>query len=169
MCVLTGFSIMTASFVIYEVQEHHTGSKRLQHISGISETFYWIINFFYDMVQDGILQYTQSGNLSEWCGSICLTQSTPDYFLGHWREKSEKDYFSLEFHKFYYLMKLPFGNVMKYFILNIFIKQHDWQEVCDKLFFSDKKLRKKLPCEYNKYINIIKIILKIRKISKKNT
>ncbi|XP_052004328.1 uncharacterized protein abca12 [Xyrauchen texanus] len=49
LCVLTGYSIMTASFVIYEVQEHHTGSKRLQQISGISETFYWIINFFYDM------------------------------------------------------------------------------------------------------------------------
>lgn len=53
LCVLTGYSIMTASFVIYEVQEHHTGSKRLQQISGISEPFYWIINFFYDMV----LQY----------------------------------------------------------------------------------------------------------------
>ncbi|XP_072542326.1 glucosylceramide transporter ABCA12 [Salminus brasiliensis] len=49
LCVLTGYSIMTASFVIYEVQEHHTGSKRLQHISGISEPFYWTINFFYDM------------------------------------------------------------------------------------------------------------------------
>uniref|UniRef100_A0A9J7YRV5 ATP-binding cassette, sub-family A (ABC1), member 12 n=1 Tax=Cyprinus carpio carpio TaxID=630221 RepID=A0A9J7YRV5_CYPCA len=48
-CVLTGYSIMTASFVIYEVHEHHTGSKRLQQISGISEPFYWIINFFYDM------------------------------------------------------------------------------------------------------------------------
>lgn len=54
-CMLTGFSIMTASFVIYEVQEHHTGSKRLQHISGISETFYWTVNFFYDMVRDSIL------------------------------------------------------------------------------------------------------------------
>ncbi|TSW62345.1 ATP-binding cassette sub-family A member 12 [Bagarius yarrelli] len=52
MCILTGFSIMTASFVIYEVHEHHTGSKRLQHISGISEPFYWIVNFFYDMVGD---------------------------------------------------------------------------------------------------------------------
>ncbi|XP_062861801.1 glucosylceramide transporter ABCA12 [Trichomycterus rosablanca] len=49
LCILTGFSIMTASFVIYEVQEHHSGSKRLQHISGISEPFYWIVNFFYDM------------------------------------------------------------------------------------------------------------------------
>ncbi|XP_065108171.1 uncharacterized protein abca12 [Paramisgurnus dabryanus] len=49
LCVLTGYSIMTASFVIYEVQEHHSGSKRLQQISGISEPFYWILNFFYDM------------------------------------------------------------------------------------------------------------------------
>ncbi|XP_030643482.1 ATP-binding cassette sub-family A member 12 [Chanos chanos] len=49
MCMLTGYSIMTASFVIYEVQEHHSGSKRLQHISGISEPFYWVINFLYDM------------------------------------------------------------------------------------------------------------------------
>ncbi|KAI1885293.1 hypothetical protein AGOR_G00218660 [Albula goreensis] len=47
--VLTGYSIMTASFVIYEVQEHHSGSKRLQHISGIGEPFYWAINFLYDM------------------------------------------------------------------------------------------------------------------------
>ncbi|KAG7463948.1 hypothetical protein MATL_G00182090 [Megalops atlanticus] len=49
LCVLAGYSIMTASFVIYEVQEHHSGSKRLQHISGIGEPFYWAINFFYDM------------------------------------------------------------------------------------------------------------------------
>uniref|UniRef100_A0A3B3UCG3 ATP binding cassette subfamily A member 12 n=1 Tax=Poecilia latipinna TaxID=48699 RepID=A0A3B3UCG3_9TELE len=50
MCVLTGFSIATASFAIYEVSEHHSGSKRLQHIGGISEPFYWAVNFFYDMV-----------------------------------------------------------------------------------------------------------------------
>ncbi|XP_042350102.1 glucosylceramide transporter ABCA12 [Plectropomus leopardus] len=49
MCVLTGYSITTASFAIYEVSEHHSGSKRLQHISGISEPFYWAVNFFYDM------------------------------------------------------------------------------------------------------------------------
>ncbi|XP_062389786.1 uncharacterized protein abca12 isoform X5 [Sardina pilchardus] len=49
LCILTGFSIMTASFVVYEVQEHHSGSKRLQHISGISEPFYWTVNFLYDM------------------------------------------------------------------------------------------------------------------------
>uniref|UniRef100_A0A673B806 ATP-binding cassette, sub-family A (ABC1), member 12 n=1 Tax=Sphaeramia orbicularis TaxID=375764 RepID=A0A673B806_9TELE len=49
MCVLTGYSITTASFAIYEVNEHHTGSKRLQHIAGISEPLYWAVNFFYDM------------------------------------------------------------------------------------------------------------------------
>lgn len=50
MCVLTGYSITTASFAIYEVNEHHSGSKQLQHISGISEPLYWAVNFFYDMV-----------------------------------------------------------------------------------------------------------------------
>ncbi|XP_015235444.1 PREDICTED: ATP-binding cassette sub-family A member 12 [Cyprinodon variegatus] len=50
MCILTGFSITTASFAIYEVSEHRSGSKRLQHIAGISEPFYWAVNFFYDMV-----------------------------------------------------------------------------------------------------------------------
>ncbi|XP_051259485.1 uncharacterized protein abca12 isoform X8 [Dicentrarchus labrax] len=50
MCVLTGYSITTASFAIYEVNEHHSGSKRLQHIAGISEPFYWAVNYFYDMV-----------------------------------------------------------------------------------------------------------------------
>ncbi|XP_039611267.1 ATP-binding cassette sub-family A member 13 isoform X2 [Polypterus senegalus] len=49
LCVLTGYSIMTASFVIYEVKEQQTGCMLLQNISGIGEMFYWLINFFYDM------------------------------------------------------------------------------------------------------------------------
>uniref|UniRef100_A0A3Q1B3N0 ABC transporter domain-containing protein n=1 Tax=Amphiprion ocellaris TaxID=80972 RepID=A0A3Q1B3N0_AMPOC len=49
-CVLAGFSITTASFAIYVVHEHHSGSKRLQHIAGISEPLYWAVNFFYDMI-----------------------------------------------------------------------------------------------------------------------
>lgn len=53
-CVMTGYSITTASFAIYEVSEHHSGSKRLQHIAGISEPFYWAVNFFYDMVTSSI-------------------------------------------------------------------------------------------------------------------
>ncbi|KAJ0005860.1 hypothetical protein NQD34_015754 [Periophthalmus magnuspinnatus] len=50
LCILAGYSITTASFAIYEVNEHHSGSKRLQHIAGVSEPFYWAVNFFYDMV-----------------------------------------------------------------------------------------------------------------------
>lgn len=50
MCVLAGYSITTSSFAIYEVNEHHSGSKRLQLIAGVSEPFYWAVNFFYDMV-----------------------------------------------------------------------------------------------------------------------
>ncbi|XP_054642461.1 uncharacterized protein abca12 isoform X2 [Dunckerocampus dactyliophorus] len=49
-CVLTGYSITTASFAVYVVTEHHNGSKRMQHIAGISEPFYWAINFLYDMM-----------------------------------------------------------------------------------------------------------------------
>lgn len=49
-CMLTGFSITTASFAIYEVNEHHSGLKRLQHIAGIAEPLYWTVNFLYDMV-----------------------------------------------------------------------------------------------------------------------
>ncbi|XP_019750907.1 uncharacterized protein abca12 [Hippocampus comes] len=49
-CVVTGYSITTASFSIYVVGEHHSGSKRLQHIAGISEPFYWAVNFLYDMI-----------------------------------------------------------------------------------------------------------------------
>ncbi|KAJ3592037.1 hypothetical protein NHX12_007167 [Muraenolepis orangiensis] len=50
LCVLTGYAIMTSSFAVYEVYEHHSGAKRLQHISGVGEPLYWIVNFFYDMV-----------------------------------------------------------------------------------------------------------------------
>ncbi|XP_061143427.1 glucosylceramide transporter ABCA12 [Syngnathus typhle] len=50
LCVITGYSITTASFAIYVVKEHHSGSKRLQHIAGINEPFYWTINFLYDMI-----------------------------------------------------------------------------------------------------------------------
>ncbi|XP_076025938.1 uncharacterized protein abca12 [Genypterus blacodes] len=50
MCVITGYAITTASFAVYEVHEHHSSSKRLQHIAGISESLYWTFNFFYDML-----------------------------------------------------------------------------------------------------------------------
>ncbi|XP_063256168.1 glucosylceramide transporter ABCA12 [Prinia subflava] len=50
MSVLVGYSITTASFVLYMVKEHQTKAKQLQHISGIGVTTYWVTNFIYDLV-----------------------------------------------------------------------------------------------------------------------
>ncbi|XP_032301868.1 ATP-binding cassette sub-family A member 12 [Coturnix japonica] len=50
MSVLVGYSITTASFVLYVVKEHQTKAKQLQHISGIGMTSYWLTNFVYDLV-----------------------------------------------------------------------------------------------------------------------
>ncbi|XP_030309992.1 ATP-binding cassette sub-family A member 12 [Calypte anna] len=50
MSVLVGYSITTASFVLYVVKEHQTKAKQLQHISGIGMTTYWVTNFVYDLV-----------------------------------------------------------------------------------------------------------------------
>lgn len=50
LCILLGYSIMTSSFVIYIVKEYHSGAKQLQHISGLREPFYWLINFIFDIV-----------------------------------------------------------------------------------------------------------------------
>ncbi|KAH0621712.1 hypothetical protein JD844_023309 [Phrynosoma platyrhinos] len=50
MCVLAGYSITTASFVLYVVKEHQTKAKQLQHISGIGVKSYWVTNFIYDLV-----------------------------------------------------------------------------------------------------------------------
>nr|XP_006127456.1 ATP-binding cassette sub-family A member 12 [Pelodiscus sinensis] len=49
MSILIGYSITTASFVLYVVKEHQTKAKQLQHISGISVTIYWVTNFIYDL------------------------------------------------------------------------------------------------------------------------
>ncbi|XP_053233210.1 glucosylceramide transporter ABCA12 [Podarcis raffonei] len=50
MSVLIGYSITTASFVLYVVKEHQTKAKQLQHISGMGVTSYWVTNFIYDLV-----------------------------------------------------------------------------------------------------------------------
>ncbi|KAM6349075.1 glucosylceramide transporter ABCA12 [Alca torda] len=50
MSVLVGYSITTASFVLYVVKEHQTKAKQLQHISGLGMTSYWVTNFVYDLV-----------------------------------------------------------------------------------------------------------------------
>lgn len=66
-CIMTGYSITIASFAIYEVNEHHNGSKRLQHIAGVSEPFYWIVNFLYDMVTSGHLTNPNQHLTNYWC------------------------------------------------------------------------------------------------------
>ncbi|XP_061463687.1 glucosylceramide transporter ABCA12 isoform X2 [Rhineura floridana] len=50
MSILIGYSITTASFVLYVVKEHQTKAKQLQHISGMGVTSYWVTNFIYDLV-----------------------------------------------------------------------------------------------------------------------
>ncbi|XP_010120287.1 PREDICTED: ATP-binding cassette sub-family A member 12 [Chlamydotis macqueenii] len=50
MSILIGYSITTASFVLYVVKEHQTKAKQLQHISGLGMTSYWVTNFVYDLV-----------------------------------------------------------------------------------------------------------------------
>ncbi|XP_051480136.1 LOW QUALITY PROTEIN: glucosylceramide transporter ABCA12 [Apus apus] len=50
MSVLVGYSITTASFVLYVVKEHQTKAKQLQHISGLGMMSYWVTNFIYDLV-----------------------------------------------------------------------------------------------------------------------
>ncbi|XP_053925522.1 glucosylceramide transporter ABCA12 isoform X1 [Cuculus canorus] len=50
MSVLVGYSITTASFVLYVVKEHQTKAKQLQHISGMGMTSYWVTNFVYDLI-----------------------------------------------------------------------------------------------------------------------
>lgn len=57
MSVLIGYSITTASFVLYVVKEHQTKAKQLQHISGISVRSYWVTNFLYDLVSILFLKY----------------------------------------------------------------------------------------------------------------
>ncbi|XP_060113052.1 glucosylceramide transporter ABCA12 [Heteronotia binoei] len=49
MSVLIGYSITTASFVLYVVKEHQNKAKQLQHISGLGVTTYWVTNFIYDL------------------------------------------------------------------------------------------------------------------------
>ncbi|XP_077175432.1 glucosylceramide transporter ABCA12 isoform X2 [Paroedura picta] len=49
MSVLIGYSITTASFVLYVVKEHQNKAKQLQHIAGLGVTSYWVTNFIYDL------------------------------------------------------------------------------------------------------------------------
>ncbi|XP_058876767.1 ATP-binding cassette sub-family A member 13-like [Acipenser ruthenus] len=50
LCFLLGFSVVTASIATSVVKDRVSGGKRLQHISGLSYTTYWLANFLYDVV-----------------------------------------------------------------------------------------------------------------------
>ncbi|KAM9650814.1 LOW QUALITY PROTEIN: ATP-binding cassette sub-family A member 13 [Trichechus inunguis] len=50
LCIVLGFSILTASIGSSVVKDRVTGAKRLQHISGLGYRTYWFTNFLYDML-----------------------------------------------------------------------------------------------------------------------
>ncbi|XP_006903041.1 PREDICTED: ATP-binding cassette sub-family A member 13-like [Elephantulus edwardii] len=50
LCILLGFSILTASIGSSVVKDRVSGAKRLQHLSGLGYRMYWFSNFLYDMI-----------------------------------------------------------------------------------------------------------------------
>uniref|UniRef100_A0A674JFQ8 ABC transporter domain-containing protein n=1 Tax=Terrapene triunguis TaxID=2587831 RepID=A0A674JFQ8_9SAUR len=50
LCIMLGFSILTASIGSSVVKDRVSGTKRLQHISGLGYKTYWLANFLYDML-----------------------------------------------------------------------------------------------------------------------
>ncbi|XP_023381442.1 ATP-binding cassette sub-family A member 13-like, partial [Pteropus vampyrus] len=59
LCIVLGFSILSASIGSSAVRDRVTGAKRLQHISGLGYGTYWFTNFLYDMLLH--------------CVSVCLS------------------------------------------------------------------------------------------------
>ncbi|XP_060221645.1 ATP-binding cassette sub-family A member 13 isoform X2 [Meriones unguiculatus] len=50
LCIVLGFSILSASIGSSVVRDRVTGAKRLQHISGLGHRTYWLTNFLYDLI-----------------------------------------------------------------------------------------------------------------------
>ncbi|XP_019327449.1 PREDICTED: ATP-binding cassette sub-family A member 13 [Aptenodytes forsteri] len=50
LCIMLGFSILTASIGSAVVKDRVSGTKRLQHITGLGYKTYWLANFCYDML-----------------------------------------------------------------------------------------------------------------------
>nr|KAF6417721.1 ATP binding cassette subfamily A member 13 [Rousettus aegyptiacus] len=50
LCIVLGFSILSASIGSSAVRDRVTGAKRLQHINGLGYGTYWFTNFLYDML-----------------------------------------------------------------------------------------------------------------------
>ncbi|XP_030630578.1 retinal-specific phospholipid-transporting ATPase ABCA4 [Chanos chanos] len=53
-CVIFAMSFIPASFVLYLIQERVTKAKHLQFVSGVSPLVYWVVNFFWDMINYSI-------------------------------------------------------------------------------------------------------------------
>ncbi|XP_045142225.1 ATP-binding cassette sub-family A member 13 [Echinops telfairi] len=49
LCIVLGFSILTASIGSAVVKDRVIGAKRLQHISGLGYRMYWLTHFLYDL------------------------------------------------------------------------------------------------------------------------
>lgn len=50
LCIVLGFSILSASIGSAVVRDRVSGAKRLQHVCGLGYRTYWLTNFLYDMV-----------------------------------------------------------------------------------------------------------------------
>ena len=50
LCIVLGFSILSASIGSSVVRDRVTGAKRLQHVSGLGYRTYWLTHFLFDMV-----------------------------------------------------------------------------------------------------------------------
>uniref|UniRef100_A0A4W2DCD1 ABC transporter domain-containing protein n=1 Tax=Bos indicus x Bos taurus TaxID=30522 RepID=A0A4W2DCD1_BOBOX len=50
LCIVLGFSILSASIGSSVVQDRVTGAKRLQHVSGLGYRTYWLTHFLFDML-----------------------------------------------------------------------------------------------------------------------
>ncbi|XP_016053791.1 PREDICTED: ATP-binding cassette sub-family A member 13 [Miniopterus natalensis] len=50
LCILLGFSVLSASIGSSVVRDRVTGAKRLQHISGLGYGAYWLTHFLFDML-----------------------------------------------------------------------------------------------------------------------
>uniref|UniRef100_H0WK14 ATP binding cassette subfamily A member 13 n=1 Tax=Otolemur garnettii TaxID=30611 RepID=H0WK14_OTOGA len=50
LCIVLGFSILSAAIGSSVVRDRVTGAKRLQHISGLGHRTYWVTHFLYDML-----------------------------------------------------------------------------------------------------------------------
>ncbi|XP_019373948.1 PREDICTED: ATP-binding cassette sub-family A member 13 [Gavialis gangeticus] len=50
LCIMLGFSLLTASIGSSIVKDRESGAKRLQHLTGLGYKTYWLGNFLYDML-----------------------------------------------------------------------------------------------------------------------